>query len=1854
MSSGLLKQRDRIIYLDPNNLPGYYASKNSNGTVTDNITWPQEDLNILVDLQVIVPSRIYDPSNVDKYFDYDEQKTNLQSIFSGTILKSGSKGTSLTDDYTSISYQEIKNNNAGSREMLGINSINISFDSNMYPRVKMNMTDVRGASLMMPQEQTYYDMHGNENIKQDKVCLNFFQSFFKFPYPRFLLSIKGIYGTCVTFDLAVEDFKATFNSETGNFDVNVSFIGLVYGFYTDIPMNYIILAPYINGKEEYNGLNEYWYSNTQNENGRFFYNELGNKGAFISTFYEFADKYRGINDTDADNRIEVTSFMASLAGLYNRSDALNALYSKVREFEGSIKSENFLYKFSCSDTKIVFFNLPLYIDINYIKEIASYFESAGIKYKKEENIDKDSEEENGKFVESIFTDLVYYEKEGKFSEQSIEIVISWEIFDINNINYSGLTSQEQNELKEALKIDNFKAEIQGFNYFFTYNNEFEEYLLEEIANNNSEIEIATENASDNLKEIFKESCGFSPTLENVLRMIFAHIDTFFHEIYGVLSDIHKNNEKRILSDSNFVLNYTDINSSFSNKTPLPPFTGFYKDNNKGNKERTFPGSALYNNKSWIRYIDEVLFVNDLFDKFTNIYETERQKAEERIKIVESGFEPICVTDCYYNDVNPYSYIKSYKDPYDIIYFIINRLSLAYQTGNYKVEFENLKKTDIWRTIIGDNRFKSITVNNIINSNAVKNKDYINELGTTSIYKNGIGIIPTNHIYYIFDGLNTIKDIPAYNAYDKKQMKELNFLTDTENLRKFSEKNVPFAKNSGIETNNGVVSGYNFLIPLYDGIPTILKIGIEYRDSAWYSNATVKNARHDLLDIKDKETYDSWAWTYETQKSNKININNDSEYYEINNIINNGTYSFWIPIILGKNGFESHEYKADEYYNIFFSKNYIRDIDRSEFWAFYMYSLVGDNVAIEEPTFDAYTSIEKEVYNPLYDDSLPLEIKAYWFLLCFINTIGYSFEGIDFEKEFLVKLYSSQILFLGGYIKAVDNDWFKKYGQKVDLQLNTGNIKIITNNIPEDIKTIFINRFNEWVGDENSTIERHFSNILKEIKIEAKMCSEDDYYKKYYIATHEDANEDTRANYRAEWFYRRQGIRPNTNLQKQLVDLALEKEWLLHVFPNGSYCVPEEDIKNLLSDLNAEINIEQEKKENYEKQRAEVSEEEKTSLYYTLKNLYDRWLSSYTFERFKLNSIEDEKLAKRNKINGVYDRKSSEFNNFLCVDSFYNNISKDFLINPSAFFNLLNEQFRGNTNYNLLDFLGKLCQDNKLMFRCVPLYNSVYGMDTFEEIFRPWSLYNNGADKINRKVGNTYMIMYPYEPSSKLNIPVDKENGVSYLDDSYSFASPNGEITDEATKLFSKKGEDDINVTAFGVSYGMQNQSYFTKISVGMDAPRVTDVSILNKMELANEGNTNGQIASKGTGQDLFSIYSNRSYDCTVEMLGCANIVPMMYFQLNNIPMFRGAYMITKVEHNIQNNTMITKFTGTRMSRYFIPYNKNVFNMALISKGVNAYRSKGDNSLITKGTVISRNVSLGAYDYGTPISETNSEPDGKGNWGSRTYNSTYIYQPEKPAEMSVKFNVWAAKNQMGQCLSTAPRNYIRPYTHGAKVDGLDNTGKCAKAVSMFIMAGFEGLLISNTKNQGAIIESFRDKISDAVKNYEAKDYFANEDEYGYDMRKKLAKLRFSCIAKGENDIDNYDLLPGDVCVMKHKDQGKNWMDSNGKEHTGYGHVCMWSGEHWVSDYKQAPFDGNEKKGWRTGWWRNRNGSKDDNGVLLYRYPFLITGTKVFCYPNDKWDEAHPSREGYTELSVSERTSENAENAILNLNILDADS
>jgi lysozyme len=48
------------------------------------------------------------------------------------------------------------------------------------------------------------------------------------------------------------------------------------------------------------------------------------------------------------------------------------------------------------------------------------------------------------------------------------------------------------------------------------------------------------------------------------------------------------------------------------------------------------------------------------------------------------------------------------------------------------------------------------------------------------------------------------------------------------------------------------------------------------------------------------------------------------------------------------------------------------------------------------------------------------------------------------------------------------------------------------------------------------------------------------------------------------------------------------------------------------------------------------------------------------------------------------------------------------------------------------------------------------------------------------------------------------------------------------------------------------------------------------------------------------------------------IQPTQYFQLENIPLFNGAYIILSVEHKISANKMTTSFSGTKLLKYPIP------------------------------------------------------------------------------------------------------------------------------------------------------------------------------------------------------------------------------------------------------------------------------------------------------------------------------------------------
>ena len=232
-------QQGRVVYIEPNSL-------------TERKIYNPEDYSMFVDLMVETTDR------------YTRKKTEVEVRWTGeSLVFSGSRIASterkyLSTDILNTTYYDVKEGH--NDEGLCIESIDIAYNSWNFPEVNIKFTDVRGVSLLSPSDYFHHkdtDVEsGGDKIKivkknEDRGSFtdSFVSSFFRFPYPRYRLKVKGFYGRDVTYQLCVSDFRTAFNSNTGNFDINVKFIGYMYGFFTDIPINYLFGAPYTPGRD---------------------------------------------------------------------------------------------------------------------------------------------------------------------------------------------------------------------------------------------------------------------------------------------------------------------------------------------------------------------------------------------------------------------------------------------------------------------------------------------------------------------------------------------------------------------------------------------------------------------------------------------------------------------------------------------------------------------------------------------------------------------------------------------------------------------------------------------------------------------------------------------------------------------------------------------------------------------------------------------------------------------------------------------------------------------------------------------------------------------------------------------------------------------------------------------------------------------------------------------------------------------------------------------------------------------------------------------------------------------------------------------------------------------------------------------------------------------------------------------------------------------------------------------------------------------------------------------------------------------------------------------------------------------
>ena len=285
-------------------------------------------------------------------------------------------------------------------------------------------------------------------------------------------------------------------------------------------------------------------------------------------------------------------------------------------------------------------------------------------------------------------------------------------------------------------------------------------------------------------------------------------------------------------------------------------------------------------------------------------------------------------------------------------------------------------------------------------------------------------------------------------------------------------------------------------------------------------------------------------------------------------------------------------------------------------------------------------------------------------------------------------------------------------------------------------------------------------------------------------------------------------------------------------------------------------------------------------------LYDKWVASGdVLERYSMEKM-------------FY----SNDHTFHFIDSFYNKIGKTMFLNIGTIVDII-YSCQSQNGYSLLSMLSGIYASNKFQFLCIQNFLDLSKKSNIETMFKPIPYIemerpDNHPD---------FVVLYPYEASSKLDV-----DGADYPDDTF--------YLNESTTwpaMINSKSDTDPAIPAFGVTYGQMYQNYFKNIQVDMNTPMVTEQSIKAKFMVAGalQPSQNNGTRITTVGQDLYTIYSNNSYTCTVTMMGCAWVQPMMYFVLQNVPMFRGSYLICKVSHQITPGDMITTFVGVRMSKH---------------------------------------------------------------------------------------------------------------------------------------------------------------------------------------------------------------------------------------------------------------------------------------------------------------------------------------------------
>jgi hypothetical protein len=284
---------------------------------------------------------------------------------------------------------------------------------------------------------------------------------------------------------------------------------------------------------------------------------------------------------------------------------------------------------------------------------------------------------------------------------------------------------------------------------------------------------------------------------------------------------------------------------------------------------------------------------------------------------------------------------------------------------------------------------------------------------------------------------------------------------------------------------------------------------------------------------------------------------------------------------------------------------------------------------------------------------------------------------------------------------------------------------------------------------------------------------------------------------------------------------------------------------------------------------------------------------------------------------------------------------------------------------MLTFVQTILVENNFVVMNIPSYVNFYNVQ--DAVKNPVPKPEGSLDFANTMFGTFLNVDYRNSSAKMVCFYAGKPSeqpdfqnnaNVRFKGDSFDLrrASDNPLIEDQIGKTDWDKSN---KVVGFNVDVGPQSQSIFHGFQIDQSAGQATAESLQQTDELVKQ--SSGKVA--GTQNiSLYNLYKNRSYACTVSMMGNAMIQPTMYFNLRHVPMFSGAYMIQEVNHSIGPGTFETVFKGIRQA---------VSNLPEIDSYIQTLKTNLLTSIIEKNKQDKQEaIKESATKGGNVISETN--------------------------------------------------------------------------------------------------------------------------------------------------------------------------------------------------------------------------------------------------------------------------------------------